>query len=332
MRVSGHFGALKRIGGKQDIPATKPIWNLSGTTTIPQMVAFDTLLFTATISHNLNGPISAIQNSGKPAWMNVAINATDAGCAVTLTGTPDNLSYLGTYPFTLTAINKFGTTSHNFTITIIDGTLPAWGTNTITDGLTSNQYHATANVSVPGTPHPGPLTNVAITSGTIPTWMTLSWNSSGLVKLDGNTPVVGNISFTLTAYSHFGSTPSQNFSVSIVNPSPVWNTTTIPSSGTIGSAYNSGNINVSCANNNNLTFSQISGTTLSTVGLTLAGHGTYCTIMGTPTGVLSGGITLRADNNGSHTDQSFALTIANSIVPGTYKITVPTGVSVATIT
>lgn len=216
----------------------------------------------------------------------------------------------GQYTIKLRANNNELYTEKIFNITIANGDAPVFVTNTLpTDLLTTSAYSADINITIPTK---GYLTSLTATSGSLPSWSTFTYNSTtGYARLYGDIPTEGTYNFTLTAVNRHGST-SKAYSFTLINPFPVWTTLSLPT-GTQYTSYNSGHINATC--NYPIVFSQVDGTSLSSLGLSLTSYNTYCTITGTIENIFNSyNIKLRAADGGSYTDRFFPLTI-NPITP-----------------
>ena len=127
-----------------------------------------------------------------------------------VTGTP---TYYGAYSFTIQAANETGSVTQSFSGGI--NKAPTWDDETLADAVYDTAYSdSLSTLSYP-------VSTFSVTSGSLPTGLTLS--SSG--TLSGTSTATGNHSFTITATNSEGSI-SKSFSFN-VNRVPTWNDETL---------------------------------------------------------------------------------------------------------
>lgn len=139
-----------------------------------------------------------------------------------VTGTP---TYYGAYSFTIQAANETGSVTQSFSGAI--NKAPTWDDETLADALYDTAYSdSLSTLSYP-------VATFSVTSGSLPTGLTLS--SSG--TLSGTSTATGNHNFTITATNSEGSI-SKSFSFN-VNRTPTWNDETLATP-TYNTAYSDG--------------------------------------------------------------------------------------------
>ena len=334
------------FGGRQGFPSTPPIWDPITQSSFT-MTVFDPFSYTTTIAHYSNAPISNVQvkpGSGNlPTWITLSFSGNNTTvCTVSLSGTPNNLSYIGTYNFTLIAVNKWGTSEHTFTIIVNDGAIPVWNSNTLSNTSVTVFYPFSGSSSVT-LPIKGPLTSVTST-GTFPSsWASITYSGT-LVTVSGTPNAVpgslGTYSFNLVANNKYGSA-SQSFNITVNNGAiPSWTTSSLPN-GSVSVAY-SKTANVTVPSDGPLTsVTTIVGSLPSWAGLTFNPSTGVITISGTPNSSSTASFTLRATNRYGHTDQALSITVTNpnesvlvyignnsSTSLFTATFTVPSGISI----
>ncbi len=213
-----------------------------------------------------------------------------------LSGTPTTA---GTYGFTITATDAFGSTGAKLNSVTVVAPAIILSPSTLPGGTTGVPYSQSVTASGGTTPY-----NFAVTAGSLPIGLALT--GSGV--LSGTPTVAGTYGFTITATDAFGSTGAQAYSVVVVAPTIVLAPAVLPA-GQAGSAYSqtltaSGGIGP-------YSFA-VSAGTLPT-GLILAANGT---LSGIPTAAGAPTFTITAtDSKGVIGSRSYALTIANGPVP-----------------
>ena len=306
---------LKNFGGKEDIKSLPPSWASNIPAQFPNIMVFEPWTYTTSLTNSKNRPIKAIQvkhGTSLPTWVTLTWSATNAGGSVTMAGTPDNLSQLGTTNFTLSAINDTGATDHNFTIVVIDGDTPTWNSNSLSSTSVTVFDAFSGNVSIT-TPTAGPLTSVVLKSGTFPGWATLSanGNAANVAGTPNNLSQLGTYTFILTANNRYGGT-DHTFNITVNNGAiPVWSNETYPS-GSSGTSYNS-TVNVTVPSNGPLTNVTVSsGSLASWITLSYNSVSGAITLRGSP--VTSNSIfKLTATNRyGSVESQQFSISVINA--------------------
>jgi hypothetical protein len=213
-----------------------------------------------------------------------------------LSGTP---TVAGTYAFTATATDAFGSTGAQGYSVVIAAPAISLSPPTLPGGTTGVPYSQTVTASGGSTPY-----TFAVTTGGLPTGLSLT--SAG--ALSGTPTAAGTYGFTITATDAFGSTGAQTYSVVVVAPTIVLAPAALPA-GQAGSAYSqtltaSGGVGP-------YTFAVTAGTLPS--GLTLAPNGT---LSGIPTAAGAPTFTVTAtDSNGATGSLSYTLAITNGPVP-----------------
>ncbi len=231
----------------------------------------------------------AVTTGGLPAGLSL----TSAGV---LSGTP---AAAGTYGFTLSATDAFGSTGSQLYSVSIAAPAIILSPGTLPGGTTGVPYSQVVTASGGTTPY-----SFALTTGSLPAGLALT----GAGVLSGTPTAAGTYGFTITATDAFGSTGSQAYSVVVVTPAIVLAPAALPA-GQAGSTYSqtltaSGGIGP-----------YVFAVTVGTLpgGLTLAPNGT---LSGTPTAAGASTFTITAtDKNGATGNRSYSLSIANGPVP-----------------
>lgn len=304
---SNHYRVHKEFNG---LP---PAWATDIPTTFPDITAFDAWTYTTPITNTISNVVVKY-GSTLPAWITI----TNTSSSVTLSGTPDNLSYIGSASFTLTAINNCGYTDQNFSINIINGDLPSWNSTTLSAAsvIVFDTYNGSATVTVPVK---GPLTSVTETS--LPTWATVSYSSStvSVIGTPNNLNQIQTSTFTLTAINKYGSS-NQDFSIEVKNGDvPAWNSSTFsPTSVIIFDSY-SGSTTLTVPPKGPLSNVVVKSGTSLPAWATLSYSNSAVSIVGTPSDfdqILTTTFTLTASNKyGSSTDQDFSIEVDNGPLP-----------------
>ena len=212
----------------------------------------------------------------------------------TIAGTPP---IYGTYSISLRAEDDSGDYIDKTLSLTIDPATPVWTTNLLTNPLQASSYNSgNINATYGAT--------FSQFSGTTLSTLGLTLTSSaGHCVISGTPNTTGTFSVTLRA-TNGSATADKTYSLVIDPANPVWTTNTLPDL-IQGSSYNSGNINATFAQS----FSQSSGTTLSSLGLTLTSSAGHCVISGTPNTSGTPSITLTATNGAANTNKTFTLNI-----------------------
>ena len=308
---------LKNFGGKEDIKSLPPSWATNIPAQFPDIMVFEPWTYTTPLTNSKNRPIKSIQvkhGTSLPTWVTLTWSATNAGGSVTMAGTPDSLSQLGTTSFTLSAINDTGITDHNFTIVVIDGDTPTWNSNNLSSTSVTVFDAFSGNVSIT-TPIAGPLTSVVLKSGTFPGWATLSTNgnTTTVTGTPNNLSQLGTYTFILTANNRYGGT-DHTFNITVNNGViPSWNAGSFPS-GTSTNAYSS-TVSVNVPSNGPLTNVVANSGFPSWATLSYNSTSGVITVSGNSPSPGSNSFTITATNRyGSATSQSFSIVIIDSSV------------------
>ena len=126
----------------------------------------------------------------------------------------------------------------------------------------------------------------------------------GQCNIAGTSPIYGTYSISLRAEDDSGDYSDKTLSLTIDPATPIWTTNSL-SNPLQENSYNSGNISATYG----ASFSQFSGTTLSSLGLTLASSDGHCVISGTPNTTGTFSVTLRATNGSANADKTYLLVI-----------------------
>ena len=258
---------------------------------------------TITLSCGADGGATTVavkSGSTLPSWATLSgVGGTQSAPTVTITGTPNNLSYVGTTSFYLTATNNFGTsTSPNYSLTVNNGSAPTWSNTSIPDITVLNTSTITLTLDLKDSN--SPITGVTQTAGTTLSNnnITISYSSSGTtgtVTLTATNPTSAMIgssySVTLSVTNRFTTGVTATMNYKIVNG-------TLPSldvggwwwgipDATITDVYNSGSCTCTTPADGPLTSVTLSNGTLPT-GLTIGFSSVNSTsfnvsIVGTPT-------------------------------------------------
>lgn len=130
-------------------------------------------------------------------------------------------------------------------------------------------------------------------------------NSQGYFIISGTPNTANDTPYTFTIIANnSGKTVSKNFSLLIKSIIPIWVTTNI-SNPTKSTKYNSDKIFATYG----VIFTQVDGTDLSSIGLSLTSFNGYCEITGVPTTLGDYTFTLRAENSSGYTDKIFNFSI-----------------------
>ena len=331
MKISGHYNSLRHIGGKQGFPATPPVWAtnipVSFTTTV-----FDSWSYTTTVSYFSNAPLVNVQvkpgYGTLPSWVTLTFTGNDtSGGVVTLSGTPNDLNTLGTFNFTLTAVNKNGITDHSFTIIVIDGALPQWNTTVLSS--TSITVFDTFSGAVSLTlPVKGPLLSTTCLS---PNWAnaTFTGNVITVSGVPNNLTYIGATTVNLNAINEYGTT-SGAFGITVNNGAlPQWNTTVLSSTSITVFDTFSGAVSLTLPVKGPL----LSTTCLSPNWANATFTGNVITISGTPNDLTYIGATtinLNAVNKYGTTSGAFGIAVNNGSIPVWNTNSLPSGTTTAT--
>ena len=214
-----------------------------------------------------------------------------------LSGTP---TATGAFPITIRATTGSGTLDLNTTLTINQAPTPSDSVivSTGTSGTPySDQFAAT------GFPTP----TYAVTSGALPTGVTLDANTGAIA----GTPTVGGaFAFTITASNGIGSAHSFGSKTITVTAAPTWTTSSLPNA-TVGVSYS----NVFVASGYPVpTYSRVSGN--QPPGLNLNTNGT---LSGTPLTAGTYAFVIQAQNAHGTITSSVSITVAanNTFTPVT---------------
>lgn len=220
-----------------------------------------------------------------------------------ISGTP---SADGAFSFTLTASNVKGSVNRSYTLNVAKTrVVPAFSTpSLLADGEQSTAYSTT--ITVTGEPAP----TLAITSGSIPTGMSLN-TATGIIS--GVPSVYGAFSFTLSATNSLASA-SRTFTLNIAKQrvTPVYTTAVALPDAAQNSTYST---TLVATGEPAPTFALASGSTLP-YGLSLNANGA---ISGTPATDGAFSFTVVATNSKGSANRTFTLNIARQPVAPTFN-------------
>ena len=253
--------------------------------------ALKNVAYSDAVSSNLGAAATYTLQSGTlPTGVALAANGS-------LSGTP---TATGVFPITIRATTGSGTLDLNTTLTINQAPTPSDSVivSTGTSGTPySDQFAAT------GFPTP----TYAVTSGALPTGVTLDANTGAIA----GTPTVGGaFAFTITASNGIGSAHSFGSKTITVTAAPTWTTSSLPNA-TVGVSYS----NVFVASGYPVpTYSRVSGN--QPPGLNLNTNGT---LSGTPLTAGTYAFVIQAQNAHGTITSSVSITVAanNTFTPVT---------------
>jgi hypothetical protein len=266
----------------------------------------DSASFTATVTND-------VHNAG------VSWAVTGTGCAGSACGTLSNSTTTGvTYTAPATVTTAFTVT---LTVTsVADSAVTTTVTLTIPVNPTITTTAGSLAGGVVGTPYAVTLAGAggispyawSVTQGALPVGLTLNATTG---VLSGTPNAAGTASFTVTL-TDSGSpalTASTAFSIAVVYPALVINTTTLPT-GLVGAAYTA-MLSASGGSGTGYTWTVTSGTGLSAVGLNLSASGA---ITGSPTsGETAVPVTVQVtDSAGDTATATLMLTVATAAFQG----------------
>ncbi|MBQ7169601.1 MAG: putative Ig domain-containing protein [Synergistaceae bacterium] len=211
--------------------------------------------------------------------------------AALISGTPTRA---GSYTFTITAKNDYGTASGTITFTIeASSTDPEITTDSIVDGYVGQYFSQTMTA----TSTPSSLISWAVSSGSLPSGLSISRYGT----ITGTPTAAGTYTFTLTASNTSGSSSkSYTMTVRQLGNSPRITTRDLPYGLRSDSSYKAF---LTASSNGAVTWAVASGTL--PAGLTLSPSAG--TITGTPSAIGTYIFTVRATNSYGSTLRSFTI-------------------------
>ena len=287
----------------------RTVTTLYYTLTVVQACTITSTTDNATFTVGQLGTPVTVTSTGPPtcAWtetgaLPTGVTFTDNGDGTaTLAGTPA-ADTGGTYPFTITATNGFGSAATQpFTLTVNQAC-----------AITSTTDHATFTVGQAGTPvtftSNGPPTCAWTETGPLPAGVTFTDNADGTATLAG-TPAPGSSGtypFTITATNSVRPPATQHFTLT-VNPAACHITSANGATFTVGLAGTP--VTVTTTGYPPCQLSE-KGTLPAGVTFTDNGNGT-ATLSGTPAAKTGGTytFTITATNVAGYNTQSFTLTV-----------------------
>ena len=273
---------------------------------------------------NVSYEDSFVQTNGVDlSTLGLTLNKNVGYCEIV--GTPT--IYTST-SITITAINKYGSTSNKFPI-VVDAAVPIWETKTLTKPIITYPYDSDKIIcdyaekigEVLSDYRPSSLNGIYVYPPTGGWWYSTPLKNLGLT-LSSNygyceivgTPIAYGTYYTMLRATNGPKWIDHLYTINIDSAKPIWNTTTI-NNPIQYNYYDSGNITV-----NNGAWYEIPNwyqfcwwsrqCPLSLYNLTLVGYKGYCKIVGTPTTTGSFDLILRAHNiAGVYTDQKFSIVV-----------------------
>jgi len=212
-----------------------------------------------------------------------------------ISGTPTTV---GSYEFTIKALNSVGFDEKTFTITIIEPqhapTISTW--SSLSNGKVGQSYW--------GYIYSDCVANWSIVDGNLPDGLYLqNNNSNNQAYISGTPTTVGSFTFTVKAENSVGPTEKE-FTITIEMPAvPLITTTTLPS-GTVGESYYYNGSSIRLEATDNAVWSHIGGTLPPGLYLESGGY-----ISGTPTLVGSYFFTVEATNAAGSNVKELSITI-----------------------
>jgi uncharacterized delta-60 repeat protein len=253
--------------------------------------ALKNVAYSDTVSSNLGAAATYTLQSGTlPTGVALAANGS-------LSGTP---TATGVFPITIRATTGSGTLDLNTTLTINQAPTPS-DSVIVSTGTSGTPY--SDQLAATGFPTP----TYAVTSGALPTGVTLDANTGAIA----GTPTVGGaFAFTITASNGIGSAHSFGSKTITVTAAPTWTTSLLPNA-TVGVSYS----NVFVASGYPVpTYSRVSGS--QPPGLNLNTNGT---LSGTPLTTGTYAFVIQAQNAHGTITSSVSITVAanNTFTPVT---------------
>jgi hypothetical protein len=235
-----------------------------------------------------------------------------------IAGTPTTAASVGTFPFTVKAIDGYGdsATSPQYTIVVSYPQLTISTATTLPEGYGGTAYSQTLAASGGS----GAGYGWTVTSGASSlSAVGLGVSSAGVVS--GTTPIAGSASFTVKVTDSANNTASQTFSVTIGAGLTITTATTLPE-GYAGTAYST-TLATSGGTSQGLTWTVTAGaSSLTAVGLSVSSAGV---VSGATPIAGSASFTVKVTDSGGNTaSQAFSVTIGAGLTITT-AATLPSG-------
>ncbi|GLQ86469.1 putative Ig domain-containing protein [Dyella flagellata] len=263
-------------------------YTLAVTASIPVITTASVANGTVGVSYSQT--ISA-SNGNAPYTYSISAGSLPPGLSISsgglISGTP---TAGGSYNFTVKVTDAASNTAtQSYTGVAISAAIITVSPSTLPNATQNSSYSQTVTATGGTSPY-----TYAVTSGTLPTGLTLNANTG---TLSGTATVFGNYSFTITATDSSGGTGpytgSRAYTLPVTASNPVISPTTLPN-GTVGTSYSQ---TISASNGNApYTFSLNAGSL--PPGVTLSSNGT---LAGTPTAGGSYTFTVKVTDAASNT-------------------------------
>ena len=246
----------------------------------------------------------SIANGSLPNGLSISASGPQ-NSILTISGTPTTAE---TQVFRIrvssSSCNGSGTVRRRwYEITIDPSTSLDITTLSLPNGDTCTSYSETITAQNGSTPY-----NWAVTSGALPTGLTLAPTGTPSTTLSGTPTTTGPYNFTVTVTDSLLNTDSQDYTVDITSSILILTGSSLPS-GTEGVSYTT-SIDGDCGNTSSYSWSVITG--VLPPGLTLGAAGDPTTISGVPTAAGTYPFTIFLEDGATSTQKDFTITIAMS--------------------
>jgi hypothetical protein len=253
---------------------------------------------------------SVVSGSAPPSWM--SLSAT-SGNSITLTGTPTAAAPAANFSLKVTdSAGNSRTVLYSITVNTGIGISPVTGT-----ALTAYAGSAYTSPTLTATGGSTAGYTWSVSSGSLPSWLSLSSTSGATTTLTGNpTTVATAVSFSLKVTDSLGNTQTVNYSITVSAGISITPPTGALPEAYAHSAYSSGNLTASGGSGTGYTWSVSSGSLPSWLSFSST-SGASTTLTGTPTAAASAA--------------SFTLKVTDSVGNSAtiaYNVTVGAGITI----